>query len=233
MRHGKKYSGGYDYNAIREYETKIEKQNELKRSLEPSKLWVLITVIVFISLLIITLAAVKIHSVWYESKLRSDVLIYLNLRKATESYLIMNGFEPDRGAIDPFPVSGNIIQTLVSSGRLNYEDFYSPLLKRSLIFRECEDINMGHLCTAFAQETGEVTALDVHDWPPKGMNYISAVPVRYACTMEVIYDDRNYYQGTGVSKGSRDKIIPKLCIEESMKPDLIGEFDYIVVAGTL
>jgi hypothetical protein len=233
MRHGKKYSGGYDYHAIREYETKIEKQNELKRSLEPNKLWVTITVIVVISLCVITLISIKIYSAWFESRLRSDVTMYINIRAATGDYLVRNGYEPDRGSYNIYAESGNIIQTLVSSGRLEYGDFYSSTLQRSVIFRDCQNVLLGRLCVGFAQEVGEVTPLDVHAWPPKDMPSISAVPIRFACVAEVLHDDKNYYDGSGISKGSSGLQLPEVCSEESMKPDLTGEFDYIFGVGKL
>jgi hypothetical protein len=233
MRHGKKYSGGYDYKAIREYETRIEKQNEIKRALEPNKLWITMTVIVFISLCLVTLISVKIYSAWFESKLRSEVTMYVNIRAAIGNYLVHNGYEPDRDSANIYADSGKIIQTMVSSGRLEYEDFYSPTLQRSVIFRDCNNVLMGRLCVGLAQEMGEVTPLDVHAWPPKNMPSISAVPIRFACVAEVLHDDKNYYDGSGISKGSSGLTLPKACSEESMKLDLTGEFDYIFAVGKL
>jgi hypothetical protein len=236
MKHGKKYSGGYDYKAIREYEAKIERENALKNSLTGSgRFWVTASVIAFISLCILTLLAVKIYSIWFESRLRSDVTIYLNIREAIGNYLAYNGFEPDRNAAaaDIFAKSGSIYQDLVSGGRLEYENFYSKVLERSVIFRDCDDLKLGRLCVGFAQEKGTVTQLEVHVWPPAGMPSISAAPVRYACVMESLYDDKNFYEGLAVSKGSKDRELPKLCSEESMEADLTGEFDYIVAVGKL
>ncbi|MDR2105095.1 MAG: hypothetical protein LBP51_04990, partial [Deferribacteraceae bacterium] len=93
---------------------------------------------------------------------------------------------------------------------------------------------LGHLCAGFSQDAGAVvTALNAHAWPPKDTPSISAAPVRYACVFEVLHDDKNYYDGLGKSKASVDKKLPPLCAEESMKPDLIGEFDYIVGMGKL
>jgi hypothetical protein len=237
MKHGKRYSGGYDYKAIREYEAKIEKENALKSSLTSSsnRFWVTASVIAFISLCVLTLLAVKIYSIHFESRLRSDVTIYLNIREAVGNYLSYNGFEPDRNvaAVDIFSKSGEIYQGLVSSGRLEYKNFYSKLLQRSVIFRDCDDLRLGRLCVGFAQEKGAVTQLEAHVWPPASMPSISAAPVRYACVRESLYDDKNFYDVLAISKGSKGKELPRLCSEESMEADLTGEFDYIVAVGKL
>jgi hypothetical protein len=159
--------------------------------------------------------------------------MYINIRAATGNFLVYNGFEPDRESPNIYADSGKIIQTIVSSGRLEYKDFYSSTLQRSIIFINCENVLLGRLCVGFAQEVGEITPLDVHAWPPKDMPTISAVPIRFACVAEVLHDDKNYYDGSGISKGSSGLTLPKACSEESMKPDLTGEFDYIFAVGKL